>query len=45
MKAEQNRMRLENKFDEVRRINRQKDYVTACRTREAMDKDKRIVEQ
>jgi len=38
-------MRLENKFDEVKRINRQKDYVAACRKRAAMEKDQRIVEQ
>ena len=45
VKAERNRMRLENKFDEVKRINRQKDYVAACRKRAAMEKDQRIVEQ
>lgn len=44
VRAERNRMRLENKFDEVRRINRQKDYLQAKRQQLSIQKQARIAE-
>ncbi len=44
VRAERNRMRLENKFDEVRRINRQKDYRQSVSQELSMQKKYRIAE-
>ena len=42
--AERNRMRLENKFDEVRRINRQRDYKEWQTQQASLEKKSRIAE-
>ena len=44
IKAERNRMRLENKFDEVRRLNRQKAHEAAAMEALIMEKDRRTSE-
>eukprot|EP01045_Picozoa_sp_COSAG04_P011821 COSAG04_NODE_773_length_10423_cov_33.575165_8_plen_652_part_00 len=44
IKAERNRMRLENKFDEVRRLNRQKEHEAAAMEDLIMEKDRRTSE-
>lgn len=44
VRAERNRMRLENKFDEVRRVNRQKDYQQSVANELSLQKKHRIAE-
>lgn len=44
VRAERNRMRLENKLDEVRRINRQKDYLQSQAQQLSMQKKEKIAE-